>query len=104
MDEVLSQTFAPPRDVVRCALDDCPRWPRSCPLCRLPWPVVPGGPGMLLSGSGCLSFRSITATASVGQMIGPRANIVTILPVFCEAENILSAAEPGCPPAVRSAA
>ncbi len=56
---------------------------------------------ILLCGSGCLSFRSILATASVGQMIGPRANIVGILPVFCEAENILSATspetQPSCP-------
>ena len=72
-------------------------WPRSCPLCRLPGLLCLVVLGMLLSGSGCLSFRSITATASVGQMIGPRANIVTILPVFCEAENILSTAEPGVP-------
>lgn len=74
------------------------RWPRSCPLCRLPGLLCLV---VLLCGSGCLSFRSIMATASVGQLIGPRANIVSILPVFCEAENILSAtateAQPTCP-------
>lgn len=75
-----------------------PSWPRSCPLCRLPGLLCLV---VLLCGSGCLSFRSIIATASVGQMIGPRANIVSVLPVFCEAENILSptttGTQPTCP-------
>lgn len=52
---------------------------------------------------GCLSFRSITATASVGQLIGPRASAMTLLPLFCESENILAgsapASAPSCPQA-----
>ena len=50
---------------------------------------------------GCLSFRSVIATASVGQMIGPRASALGLLPVFCQAENILSRSasspKPSCP-------
>lgn len=74
------------------------RWPRSrllrSPLCVLCWLL-------LLSGPGCLSFRSVVATASVGQMIGPRASAIGLLPVFCQAENILSRSSqstaPSCP-------
>jgi hypothetical protein len=62
------------------------------------------GLGML---SGCLSFRSIAATASVGQLIAPRAAAVSLLPLFCESENILSStghaagqpSAPSCPQA-----
>jgi len=61
------------------------RWPRRCPLpC---WLALLCG---LLCTTGCLSFRSVTATASVGQLIAPRASALGLLPVFCQGENILS--------------
>jgi hypothetical protein len=76
-----------------------PGWPRRC-LRRLPLLLLLPG---LLTAAGCLSFRSVVATASVGQMIGPRAAALGLLPVFCQAENILSrsatSAAPSCPQA-----
>lgn len=64
-----------------------PRWPGRSSL-RVPCLLV--GLCMLICAPGCLSFRSVVATASVGQMIAPRASALTLLPVFCQAENILS--------------
>ena len=37
--------------------------------------------------AGCLSFRSVSATAGVGQLVGARAVSVTIMPLYCDAEN-----------------
>jgi hypothetical protein len=47
--------------------------------------------------SACISFRSVIISASVGQLVGTRASAATTLPVLCEAENILSGAQPTCP-------
>lgn len=50
-----------------------------------------------LSQSGCLSFRSATALASVGQLVGQRSISIKILPFFCDAQNVLAGPAPTCP-------
>ena len=46
---------------------------------------------------GCLSFRSVTAAGSVGQLVGARATAIPPLLIYCDAENILAGATPTCP-------
>ena len=46
---------------------------------------------------GCLSFRSVTAAASIGQLVGARATSIPPLLIYCDAENILAGATPTCP-------
>jgi hypothetical protein len=50
-----------------------------------------------LLGSGCLSFRSVTAAASIGQLVGTRVTALPPLLIYCDAENILAGATPTCP-------
>jgi hypothetical protein len=50
-------------------------------------------------GSGCISFRSVSVAATMGQLVGARANAAHFFPTFCEAENILAGAQPTCKPA-----
>lgn len=46
---------------------------------------------------GCLSFRSVTAAGSIGQLVGARATSIPPLLIYCDAENILAGATPTCP-------
>src|SRR5258708_4234528 len=52
--------------------------------------------GVMLS-TGCLSFRSVTAAASVGQLVGTRVTAIPPLLIYCDAENILAGQTPTCP-------
>ncbi len=47
--------------------------------------------------SGCLSFRSVTAAGSIGQLVGARATAIPPLLLYCDAENILAGAVKTCP-------
>lgn len=53
--------------------------------------------GLSLALGGCISFRSVSVTASFGQLVGTRADAVTAFATFCEAENIFSGAQASCP-------
>lgn len=46
---------------------------------------------------GCLSFRSVAAAGSVGQLVGARATAIPPLLIYCDAENILAGAVKTCP-------
>ena len=47
--------------------------------------------------AGCLSFRRVSAAAGVGQLVGARAVSVTIMPLYCDAENVLAGTGQTCP-------
>ena len=47
--------------------------------------------------AGCLSFRSVTAAASMGQLVGTRVTAIPPLLIYCDAENIMAGAAPTCP-------
>lgn len=59
-----------------------------------------GGLLLVLSAAlstGCLSFRSVTAAGSIGQLIGARSTAIPPLLLYCDAENILAGAVKTCP-------